>query len=71
MARLNYLLFLFFIFEVHFYCTLAKSSTYEQYNENFCNTAQCSIDINFSKIAIMKSLQNIDECTNKRNDARE
>ena len=61
MSRLNHLLFLYIIFEVLFCC---------RPNNDFCSVTQCnSIDRNVAKNAIMKCLQSIDNCTNKRNNA--
>ena len=68
MTRLNHLLVLCIIFEVSFYCTpaLAKSSTSEQNNKDFCHVTQCGIETSLAKNAIMKCLQNIENCTNKK-----
>ena len=60
MARLNHLLYCYIIFEVLFCC---------RPNNDFCSVTQCSIDRNVTKDAIMKCLQNIDSCTNNRNNA--
>ena len=67
MTWLNYLLFLYLIFEVS---ALAQASTSRQNNDNFCSANQCDIDENLAKKAITQCLKNIDECLNKRNSSR-